>query len=733
MANSTADCHVTGFFEGLLTTKTPRIFVSTYTATNPTNSETLVDNKANVLNTDIFDDYQFQGEQTENKLQYRPTETISEENNRNEKGIIENENRHEKKIENEKDKTKNSTVEKSNSTSKKKKENDHDGKHLSDDFLARDSGREKSTSRNSNPGSIHSNKKENVPSSRDKDVMEKRNLNESLRDLNKILRNFNETCRNSNDEDDEFFDEKEYDDEISDGEDEFSDEEKYDDEISDRNDEFSKEEYDDEYSDKKEYDDKISDGEDKFSDTEEDSTMSKENTPSPELNWIQGLLLNNSSIKKANCPSIEKYFSKLQHKLDDILSNDEGISDNESKDTNVNDRQFDKKILPRDSGREYKNSNTNSITLNKNENVPSRGNKIVISNPTVQLEKHNLNSNKEKVQNFELAKLQVEKTKPSSYWENRVTKKLQERALKRKIQDSNSLEHEIAYMQVTDKFNIKTKNDSTNNERNIFTDEDDNSTSNSLATRKGRVLDCRSARKLNNSLASAMVFAVNFSQHDEEHYGAGEHKLCDSDHAPAVVLTVQRDKEYYGAGKHKFCDSDHKFYDDGSSNKVYNDREFDDEQIYGDGRQRIFDDGSGKFSKCDGAFPSGGKLTKYGVIYSGDGGGYQKILDNGNNNFHDDCDQTVYGDDNRKVYDGEKFCHEGYNNNGNADSVHKFQDEIEHSTQQYDDGDGYFYDSGDHNSHSGNAYFSDRDGDQTVPDDDADYFQHDGHHYSDDY
>ena len=31
MANSTADCHVTAFFEGLLSTKTPRIFVTGYT------------------------------------------------------------------------------------------------------------------------------------------------------------------------------------------------------------------------------------------------------------------------------------------------------------------------------------------------------------------------------------------------------------------------------------------------------------------------------------------------------------------------------------------------------------------------------------------------------------------------------------------------------------------------------------------------------------------------------
>ena len=84
--------------------------------------------------------------------------------------------------------------------------------------------------------------------------------------------------------------------------------------------------------------------------------------------------------------------------------------------------------------------------------------------------------------------------------------------------------------------------------KNIFTDEDDDSTSDSLATRKGSILDRRSTRKLNNSLAPAIALAVNFSQHDEE---------------------------YYGAGEHKFCNSDHKFYDNGNFNEVYNEREFD--------------------------------------------------------------------------------------------------------------------------------------------------------------
>ena len=146
MANSTADCHVTGFFEGLLGTKTPRIFVSTYTATNPTNSAsmstidentidgkmqkpttavkernlnaapgagvhtfrktrepprlsidnktslpvsvnvTLVDNQQKVLETGIIDNCSFQGEQTESTLKHRLTETISEVNSENEKG-----------------------------------------------------------------------------------------------------------------------------------------------------------------------------------------------------------------------------------------------------------------------------------------------------------------------------------------------------------------------------------------------------------------------------------------------------------------------------------------------------------------------------------------------------------------------------------------------------------------------------------------------------------------------
>ena len=211
MANSTADCHVTGFFEGLLSTKTPRIFVSTYTATNPTNSasmstidkpttavkernlnaapgagvhtfrktrepprlsidnktslpvsvnETLVDNQQKVLETGIIDNCSFQGEQTESTLKHRLTETISEVNSENEKG----ENKTEK------EKRKNSTVNKSNPISKRKKENDHDGTHLSDDFLATDSGREES--RNSNPSSIYSNKNKNVSSSKDKDVMD---------------------------------------------------------------------------------------------------------------------------------------------------------------------------------------------------------------------------------------------------------------------------------------------------------------------------------------------------------------------------------------------------------------------------------------------------------------------------------------------------------------------------------------------------------------------------------
>ena len=68
-----------------------------------------------------------QGKQTESKSDHEITETISEKDIQNEKENIRNEKNH--------------TILTSISTRKKKKEHEHDGKHLSDDFIPLASGR----------------------------------------------------------------------------------------------------------------------------------------------------------------------------------------------------------------------------------------------------------------------------------------------------------------------------------------------------------------------------------------------------------------------------------------------------------------------------------------------------------------------------------------------------------------------------------------------------------------